>query len=131
MNATGTKTGADRERRRHHREADLVGAGLRRLAVAAAEVDVADDVLAHHDGVVDQQADAQAERHHRHEVDREAEQVDCDERRNDRDRQRQAGDDRAAPAVQEEKTIAIVSSAPSISVALTPESDRATQSLSA
>ena len=82
--------GADRERRRHHRQADLLGAVLRRLAMAEAHVDVADDVLAHDDGVVDEQADAQRERHHRHEVEREAEQVDGDERRDHGDRQASA-----------------------------------------
>ncbi len=46
--------GADREGRRHHRQADLVGGHLRRLAMAAPEVDVADDVFAHDDRVVDQ-----------------------------------------------------------------------------
>ena len=49
--------------------------------------DVAHDVLAHDDRVVDQQADAQRQRHHRHEVQREAERVDGDERRDHRDRQ--------------------------------------------
>ena len=51
---------------------------------------VAHDVLAHDDRVVDQQADAQRQRHQRHEVEREAERVERDERRDHGDRQRQA-----------------------------------------
>ena len=64
---------------------------------------VADDVLAHDDRVVDQEADAQRQRHQRQEVEREAERVERDERRDHRDRQREPGDDRAAPAVQEQE----------------------------
>jgi hypothetical protein len=64
---------------------------------------VAHDVLAHHDGVVDQQADAQAQRHHGHEVQREAEGIDRDEAADHGDGQRQPGDDGAAPAVQEQE----------------------------
>ena len=52
--------------------------------------EVAHDVLAHDDRVVDQQADAQRQRHQRQEVEREAERVQRDERRDDRDRQREA-----------------------------------------
>ena len=74
MNATGTNTA---------QIANVVAITARPIssvptcaacAMAEAEVDVADDVLAHDDGVVDQQADAQRQRHHRHEVEREAEQ---------------------------------------------------------
>ena len=93
----------DRERRRHHREADLVGRLLRRLPVRLAHREVAHDVLAHDDRVVDQQADAQRQRHQREEVQREPERVQRDERRDHRDRKREAGDDRAAPAVQEQE----------------------------
>ena len=51
----------------------------RRAAMVLAHVQMAHDVLAHHDRVVDQQSDAQRQRHHRHEVQREAERVDGDE----------------------------------------------------
>ena len=95
--------GDDRERGRHHREADLVGAVARGVGVALAQRQVAHDVLAHDDGVVDQQADAQRQRHQRQEVEREAEGVQRDEGGDHRDRQREAGDDRAAPAVQEQE----------------------------
>ena len=94
---------ADREGRRHHREADFVGTFACCGVVVFAQVNVAHDVLAHDDRVVDQQADAQAQGHHRHEVQREAEGVDGDEARDHRDRQGEAGDDRAAPRMQEQE----------------------------
>jgi hypothetical protein len=62
-----------------------------------AHLHVAHDVLAHDDGVVDQQAHAQAHRHQRDHVDREAEQVHEQEGADQRDRQRQPGDDGRAP----------------------------------
>jgi hypothetical protein len=49
----------DRERGRHDREPDLVGSLARRAVVVLAHAQVAHDVLAHHDGVVDEQPDAQ------------------------------------------------------------------------
>jgi hypothetical protein len=64
---------------------------------------MAHDVLAHHDGVVDQQAHAQAQRHQRDHVDGEAEQVHEQEGADQRDRQRQPGDDGRAPRVQEQE----------------------------
>ena len=79
---------ADREGGGHHRQADLLGALARRGEVVLAEVHVAHDVLAHHDRVVDQQSDAQRQRHHRHEVQREAEGMHGDEAGDHRDRQR-------------------------------------------
>ena len=51
----------DAEGRGEHREADLVGAVERGLAVRLAEADVAHDVFTHHDGVVDQDADGEAD----------------------------------------------------------------------
>jgi hypothetical protein len=77
---------------------------------------MAHDVLAHHDRVVDQQADAQAQRHHGHEVQREAEGIDGDEAADHRDGQRQPGDDGAAPGVQEQEHDGHGEQAPSISV---------------
>src|SRR5678815_892277 len=50
----------------------------RRGVVALAHVDMAHDVLAHHDGVVDEQADAQRQRHQRHVVEGEAEGIQGD-----------------------------------------------------
>mmetsp|Transcript_6442 Transcript_6442/g.26470 ORF Transcript_6442/g.26470 Transcript_6442/m.26470 type:complete len:511 (+) Transcript_6442:729-2261(+) len=94
---------ADREGRGHHRETDLVGAVGRGLLVALAHADMSHDVLAHDDGVVDQQADAQAQRHHGHEIQREAEGMHRDEAGDHGDRQGQPGDDGGAPAVQEQE----------------------------
>jgi hypothetical protein len=92
----------------------------RAAVMGLAHLHMAHDVLAHHDGVVDQQADAQAQRHHGHEVQREAEGIHGDEAADHRDRQRQPGDDGAAPAeFRNRKTMATVSSAPSISVCRT------------
>jgi hypothetical protein len=83
MNAIGMNTGHDREGRRHDREADLVGPFERRRAVVLAHRQVPHDVLAHDDRVVDQEADAQRQRHQRQEVEREPERVERDERRDD------------------------------------------------
>jgi hypothetical protein len=68
----------------------------RRVVRGLAHLHVAHDVLAHHDRVVDQQAHAQAQRHQRDGVDREAEHVHEQEGADQRDRQRQAGDDGAS-----------------------------------
>jgi hypothetical protein len=95
--------GDDRERRRHHGKTDFIGPFARRRDVALAHAEVAHDVLAHHDGVVDEKPDAQRQRHQRHHVEREAKCVQRDEGRDDRDRQREAGDDGAAPGMQEQE----------------------------
>ena len=60
------------------------------------------DVLAHDDGIVDQQADGQRKREQRHRVDREVQRPHGKERRDDRHRQRQAGDDGRPPRIQEQ-----------------------------
>ena len=93
----------DRQRRRQHRQPDLVGALARGGVVVLAQMDVPDDVLAHDDRIVDQQSDAKRQRHQRHVVQREAERVEKDEGRDHRDRQREPGDDRAAPRPEEQE----------------------------
>ena len=93
----------DAEGRRQHRQPDLVGAVDRGLAVCLAEADMAHDVLAHHDGIVDQDADGEAERHQRQHVQREAERRHHHEGAEHGDGKRQAGDHRAAPRVQEQE----------------------------
>ena len=103
MNAIGMNTTTIEKRRRGDRQADLVGAFVRGLEVVLAHLDVAHDVLAHHDRVVDQDADGQRQAEQRHRVEREAERPHGDERREHRDRQRQAGDDRRAPRVEEQE----------------------------
>ena len=91
----------DRHGGGQHREADLGGAVARRGVVVLAALEVPDDVLAHHDRVVDQQADRQRQRHQGHGVERHAREVHDDERGDDRDGQREAGDHGRAPRVQE------------------------------
>ena len=73
------------------------------LIVVLPHLDVPHDVLAHHDRVVDQDADGERQAEQRHRVQREAERPHGDERREHRHRQRQAGDDRRAPRVQEQE----------------------------
>ena len=84
--------GDDRKCRRHDRR-----------HMVPAERQVANDVLAHDNRIVDQKTDAKRQRHQRQEVERESERIKRDERRDHRERQREAGDDRAAPAVQKQK----------------------------
>ena len=73
------------------------------LIVALPHLDVAHDVLAHHDRIVDEDADGERQPEQRHRVQREAERPDRDERRQDRHRQRQTGDDRRPPRVEEQE----------------------------
>jgi hypothetical protein len=101
--ADGQEDRHDRQRGGQHRQADLVGAVHRRVVGGFAHLHVAHDVLAHDDGVVDQQAHAQAQCHQRDHVDREAEQLHEQEGAHQRDRQRQAGDDGRAPGIQEQE----------------------------
>ena len=93
----------DRQRGRQHGQADLLRAVHGRLVAALAHLHMAHDVLAHHDGVVDQKAHAQAQRHQRDHVDGEAEHVHEQKGADQRNRQRQPRDDRGAPGVQEQK----------------------------
>src|SRR6185369_188662 len=86
-----------------HRQPDLIGAVDGGLAVRLAEADVAHDVLAHHDGIVDQDADGKRQRHQRDHVQSEAEGRHHHEGAEHRDRQGKAGDHRAAPGMQEQE----------------------------
>ena len=103
MKATGNEDGDDGEGGGHHGQADFGGGLARGGEVVGAGVHVAHDVLAHHDGVVDQQADGQRQPHQREDVQREAQGAHDDERADDGDRQRQPRDHRAAPAIQEQE----------------------------
>ena len=77
MKPTGMKTGEQRQRRRHDRQADLARALDRRLERRhALLLDEPVDVLEHDDRVVDDDADHQRQREHRHLVQREAERGD-------------------------------------------------------
>ena len=77
----------------------LNAASHRRLAL----LHVADDVLEHDDGVVDDEADRQREGHQREVVQAEPEQVHDGERADDRERQSEARDDRRREVPQEEE----------------------------
>ena len=61
-----------RQRQRYHGEADFAGAAQRRVERLLAVLHVADDVLDHDDGVVDDEAGADGQRHQRQVVEREA-----------------------------------------------------------
>ncbi|MGY3540201.1 hypothetical protein ACVIIY_004421 [Bradyrhizobium sp. USDA 4515] len=77
-----------RDAHRQHGEADLVGALQRRLERAQPLLDVAGDVLQHHDGVVDHEAGRDRQRHQGEVVEAVAEQVHRPEGRNQRHRDR-------------------------------------------
>ena len=64
---------------------------------------MADDVLDHHDGVVDDKAGADGQRHQRQIVEREAEEPHAAEGRDQRQRQGDAGDDGCADGAQEKE----------------------------
>ena len=88
---------------RDHGEADFVG-GLQRGAIGRlAHPHVAHDVLDLDDGVVDQNTGRQRDGEKADEVQREAENVHRPERREDRQRQRDRGDDGGADVAQEQQ----------------------------
>ena len=68
-----------------------------------AHLDVPVDVLEHDDRVVHDEADREDERHHRQVVEAVAQQVHHRERADDRERQRQARDDRRPHVPQEDE----------------------------
>ena len=101
---------AHRQEHRHHgqrggqhRQADFFGAVHRRLVMPLAHARMADDVLPHHDGVVDQQANRQGQRQQGHHIQGKARHGDGEQRANQRNRQGQPGDHRAAPRGQKHK----------------------------
>jgi hypothetical protein len=86
-----------------HRQANFLRAVQRGLPGAFAHLHMAHNVLAHHDGVVNQQAHAQAQRHQRDHIDGKAKRMHEGESANDGNGQRQPRDDGGAPGVQEQK----------------------------
>ena len=102
MNATGTNTATDRQRRRDDGETDLDRGVHRGLLRLLAHAQVPHDVLDLDDRVVDQDADDERQREQRQDVQRVAEHPDRPERRDDRQRQRDGGDGRGAPVAQEQ-----------------------------
>jgi len=97
----GQEHGHDGQGGGQHRQTNFLGAVQRRLKRFLAHLDVAYDVFPYHDGVVNQQAHAQAQGHERDHVDGESEQVHEQEGADQRDGQRQAGNDGRAPGIQE------------------------------
>ena len=95
--------GNDRKRRRRHRHADLIRAFVRGPEMVFPHFDMPHDILAHHDRVVDQDADGQRQPEQRHRVEREAERMHRNEAREYRYRQREPGDHRGPPRIQEEE----------------------------
>ena len=94
--------GHDGQRRRRNGEPDLVGSFLGCAIVVFPHLDVSNDVLAHYDGIVDEEADRERQRQQRHGVHCEAEQPHDEERRDDRHGQRQPGNDSRPPRIQEQ-----------------------------
>src|SRR5262249_16195904 len=93
----------ERERDRKDGEADLLGALQRGLVRAHAAFDVAHDVLKHHDGVIDDEADRQGQRQQRHVVDGEAERVHRRVGADQRNRHRQSRNDGGGNRPQEQE----------------------------
>ncbi|GCC49127.1 hypothetical protein chiPu_0033630, partial [Chiloscyllium punctatum] len=83
-----------RHRQRDDGEADLLGAAERRLEWRLALFDVSRDVFDHDDGVVDHEAGGDGQRHQRQIVQAEAEQIHRPKRADQRQRHRQARDQR-------------------------------------
>ncbi len=94
--------GAERQRYGDQRAGHLVHRVVRGLARRQAERHVALDILDHHDGVVDDDADGQHQAEQRQVVDRGAERGEDRKGANQRDRDGDHRDDRRAPALQEQ-----------------------------
>ncbi len=99
--------GGDEHRGQHQgdgdqRPADLVHGGVRRRPRRHAVLEVALDVLDHHDGVVDHDADGQHQAEQGQGVEGEASRQHHREGADQRDRDGQDRDDRRAPALQED-----------------------------
>ena len=102
---------AEEQKRREHRdqregdrddgEADFARAADRRLDARHALLEIARDVLEHDNGVVDDEAGRNRQRHQRQVVEAEAEQIHHPERADDRGRHRDARDRRRPHAAQE------------------------------
>ena len=95
--------GDQRDRQRDDGEADLLRALERRLHRRVAFLEVARDVLDHHDGVVDHEAGGDGERHQREVVQAVAERVHRAEGADQRKRHGDAGNDGGVQVAQEEE----------------------------
>ena len=92
-----------RDGQRQNREADLLGALERGFQRLVAFLDEARDVFDHDDRVVNHEAGRNRQRHQRQVVQAVAEQVHHAERADQRERDRDAGDDRRRQAAQEQE----------------------------
>ncbi len=92
-----------REGQRDDGEADLARPAHRGVVGRIPLLHVADDVLDHHDRIVDHETGADGQRHQREVVEREARKPHHAERRDQRQRQRHTGDDRRPDGAQEDE----------------------------
>src|SRR6185437_3115298 len=99
----GYQHGDQRDRQRYDREADLLGALERGGERLFPRLDVAGDVLDHHDRVVDDEAGRDRQRHQGQVVDRKAGQIHHAERADQRQRHRDARYDRCRETAQEQE----------------------------
>ena len=97
------KHGGEREGHREYRETDFRGPIERRRHHVLAHLHVAHDVLEHDDGVIDDEADAERNRHQREIVERVVEHPHDGEGADDRHGQREARDDRRGEVAQEQE----------------------------
>ena len=93
----------ERQRHRENREPDLARAVERRLQCRLPLLHVPDDVLEHHNRVVHDESHGERERHQRQIVEAVAHQVHHRERADDRERQREARDDRGGEILEEQE----------------------------
>ena len=93
----------DGQRGSQHRQPDFLCAVHRRVIGVLSHLHVPNNVLTHHNGIVDQQTHAQTQRHHGDHVDGEPQHVHEQESADQGNRQGQAGDDGRAPRVEKQK----------------------------
>ncbi len=93
MKRRGMKHGDERDTKRNHSEADLLCAFQRGSHGRLTHLNEADDILDHHDGIIDDKAGGDGERHERQIIETEADEFHHAKRSYDRKRQRDTGDD--------------------------------------
>ena len=82
--------GNQRQCHRNDRETNLLGCQCRGLVTAVAHLHIAHDVFQHDDRVVNNETNAQRERHQRERIQAIAKQVDCRKRADDRKNNRRS-----------------------------------------
>ena len=95
--------GDERERQRDKREADLRSTFERRLQRRIALLPVARDIFQHHDGIIDDEARRDRQRHQRQDIERIAGQIHHAKRPDERQRHGNARDDRGGDVAQKQK----------------------------